>query len=198
MKDFFKSVCATLVGLLAFCAIVGGLALMSIVGMVSSAQSSHQVADNSVLTIQLDGTLQEMAEDNFMAIVQGTATSGLRETLEAIAKAKTNDAVKGIYLEAGSLSADMAQLQELRAALADFKTSNKWIVAYGEDYSVGTYYVATVADKLYINPEGSVSWQGLGGQMMFVKDALAKIGVKMVPSNAASTRAPPKCSPRTA
>ncbi len=181
MKDFFKSVCATLVGLLAFCVIVGGLALMSIVGMVSSAQSSHQVADNSVLTIKLDGTLQEMAEDNLMAIVQGTATNGLRETLEAIAKAKTNDAVKGIYLEAGSLSADMAQLQELRAALADFKTSHKWIVAYGEDYSVGTYYVATVADKLYINPEGSVSWQGLGGQMMFVKDALAKIGVKMVP-----------------
>lgn len=181
MKDFFKSVCATIVGLLAFFIIVGALSLMSIVGMVASSQSTQSVPDNSVLVIKLDGSLQEGATDNLYDKINGTTTSGLAETLDAISKAKSSKAVKGIYLEAGSLGADMAQMQELRDALADFKTAHKWIVAYGEEYSLGSYYVATVADKLYLNPQGLVAWQGMGGQMIFLKDALAKIGVKMVP-----------------
>jgi len=181
MKDFIKSVCATIVGLLAFFIIAGALSLMSIVGMVASSQSTQSVPDNSVLVIKLDGALQEAATDNLYDKINGTTTNGLAETLDAISKAKDSKAVKGIYLEAGSLGADMAQAQELRDALADFKTAHKWIVAYGEQYSLGAYYVATVADKLYLNPQGMVDWQGLGGQMMFVKDALAKIGVKMVP-----------------
>lgn len=181
MKDFFKSVCATIVGLLAFFIIAGALGLMSIVGMVASSQSTQSVPDNSVLVIKLDGSLQEGASDNLYDKINGTTTSGLAETLDAIHKAKESKAVKGIYLEAGAFGADMAQMQELRDALADFKTSHKWIVAYGEEYSLGSYYVSTIADKLYLNPQGMVDWQGLGGQMVFVKDALAKIGVKMVP-----------------
>ncbi len=181
MKDFIKSVCATLVGLLAFSVIVGGLALMSLVGITASSQSARQAPDNSVLTISLDGTLQEKGDNSLMATLTGSVTGGLHEMLEAIAKAKDSEAVKGIYLEAGSLSADMAQLQELRDALADFRSAGKWVVAYGDEYTLGSYYVASVADKIYINPQGAVDWQGLGGQLMFVKDALAKIGVKMVP-----------------
>ena len=181
MKDFIKSVSATIVGLLAFSVIVGVICLMSLVGMIASSQSTQRVADNSVLVIKLDGALQERAEDNLYATLSGTSTKGLQETLEAITKAKNSDEVKGIYLEAGSYGADMAQMQELRDALADFKTAKKWIVAYGEEYSLGAYYVASVADKIYLNPQGTISWQGMGGQMMFVKDALAKIGVKMVP-----------------
>lgn len=181
MKDFIKSVSATIVGLLAFTVIVGVICLMSIVGMIASSQSTQRVAYNSVLVIKLDGALQERAEDNLYATLSGTSTKGLQETLEAISKAKNSDEVKGIYLEAGSYGADMAQMQELRNALTDFKTAKKWIVAYGEEYSLGAYYVASVADKIYLNPQGTISWQGMGGQMMFVKDALAKIGVKMVP-----------------
>ena len=176
MKDFIKSVSATIVGLLAFSVIVGVICLMSLVGMIASSQSTQRVADNSVLVIKLDGALQERAEDNLYATLSGTSTKGLQETLEAITKAKNNDEVKGIYLEAGSYGADMAQMQELRDALADFKTAKKWIVAYGEEYSLGAYYVASVADKIYLNPQGTISWQGMGGQMMLVKDALAKIG----------------------
>lgn len=181
MKNFFKSVCATIVGLLAFVIIAGALGLMSIAGMLASSQSTKSVPDNSVLVIKLDGSWQERSGQNLFDKITGSTTCGLIETLEAINKAKNSEAVKGIYLEAGSLGADMAQMQELRDALADFKTANKWIVAYGEAYSLGAYYVASVADKLYLNPQGVVSWQGLGGQMMFLKDALAKIGVKMVP-----------------
>lgn len=181
MKDFFKSVCATIVGLLAFGIIIGALCLMSIVGMVASSQATQSVPDNSVLVIKLDGSLQECAEDNLYNMINGTTTNGLMETLEAIKKAKDNEAVKGIYLEGGNLGADMAQAQELRDALADFKAAKKWIVAYGEQYSLSAYYVASIADKLYLNPQGTVEWQGMGGQMVFVKDALAKIGVKMVP-----------------
>ncbi len=181
MKDFFKSVCATIVGLLAFSFIVCALGVMSLVGMLASSQSTQSIPDNAVLVIKLDGSLQEGSGDNLYNKIKGTTTSGLAEMLGAISKAKNNEAVKGIYLEAGSLGADMAQMQELRDALADFKTAHKWVVAYGEQYSLGAYYVATVADKLYLNPQGMVDWQGLGGQMIFLKDALAKIGVKMVP-----------------
>lgn len=180
MKDFIKSVSATLVGLLIFTVIIGALTLMSVVGMVASSQSTLSVDDNSVLVIKLDGNLQEYAANNIMDKLSGTETANLQETLEAIAKAKANDNVKGIYLEGGAVGADMAQLQELRDALVDFKASKKWIVAYGQEYSLGSYYVATVADKIYLNPQGAVNWHGIGGQMMFLKDALAKLGVKMV------------------
>ena len=125
MKDFIKSVSATIVGLLAFSVIVGVICLMSLVGMIASSQSTQRVADNSVLVIKLDGALQERAEDNLYATLSGTSTKGLQETLEAITKAKNSDEVKGIYLEAGSYGADMAQMQELRDALADFKTAKK-------------------------------------------------------------------------
>ncbi len=181
MKDFIKMTGATMVGLLVFSIIAGALSLMSLVGMLAASESTKQVAGESVLVINLKGSLEEKTDGNLMATIQGTEANGLRETLEAIAKAKDNDDVKGIYLEAGAMSADMASLQEIRDALASFKKAGKWIVAYGETYTHGAYYVASIADKIYLNPQGAIEWQGLGGQMMFVKDALAKVGVKMVP-----------------
>ena len=181
MKDFFKMTCATVVGLLLFTIIAGALGLLSIAGMASASEAAQSVADGSVLVIKLDGTLEERGESSLKATIQGTQTTGLSDILEAISKAKDNDAVKGIYIEAGSISADMASLQEVRRTLADFRKGGKWIVAYGENYSQGAYYIASVADKVYLNPQGAIDWTGLGGEMVFYKDALAKIGVKMVP-----------------
>jgi protease-4 len=104
---------------------------------------------------------------------------GLEETLSAIKKAKENEKIKGIYIEAGAFSSDFASAQELRNTLLDFKKSGKWIIAYGDTYTQGTYYLASVANKVYLNPQGELDWHGLGSQPMFVKDLLAKFGVKM-------------------
>ena len=105
---------------------------------------------------------------------------GLDDMLSSIKKAKENENVKGIYIEAGLFSADSyASLQAIRKALADFKKSGKWIVAYGDTYTQATYYLASVANKVYLNPSGMIDWHGLASQPMYLKDALAKFGVKM-------------------
>ena len=181
MKDFFKYVFATVVGLILFGIIMVILGVMSIVGMISSGQATQNVSDNSVLVLKLSGTMNEQAGDNTLAQFTGNtlSTMGLNETLSAIRKAKENDKVKGIYIEAGAFSADFASLQEVRNALTDFKKSGKWIIAYGDSYTQGTYYLSSVADKVYLNPIGDLDWHGLASQPYFVKDMLAKMGVKM-------------------
>ena len=182
MKDFLKSVGATVVGIFVFCVIVGVMGMMSLVGMIASASATKDVADNTVFVIDLNGQLQERADDDITAILSGGQVGkiGLDDLLLAIKKAKTNDKVKGIYLQAGLFAADSyASLQAVRKALLDFKKSGKWIVAYGDVYTQGTYYLASVADKVYLNPSGQVDWMGLGVQTMYLKDAMAKFGIKM-------------------
>lgn len=178
MKSFLKTVGATLVALLIFSVVAGIIAAMSIVGMVASSQSTRSIDKNSVLVLELKGVMEEQAADNVVNSLYGSQGLGLQEMLSAIRKAKTNDNIKGIYIEAGALGADMAQAQELRDALADFKKSRKWIIAYGEIYSTRSYYVASIADKVYLNPQGMVSWEGMGGRMVFLKDALQKVGIE--------------------
>lgn len=181
MKDFLKYVFATVVGIIVFSVVIGLLSMMSLIGMVASGEATKTVKDNSVLVLNLSGQMEEQAEDNLMSMFGNTATSqlGLRETLSAIKKAKNCKEIKGIYMEAGIFSADIAQMQEIRQALLDFKKSGKWIVAYGDIYTQGTYYLSSVADKVYLNPQGEIDWHGIGAQPMFVKDLLAKFGVRM-------------------
>ena len=106
-------------------------------------------------------------------------TYGLDDVLSSIKKAKENDNIKGIYIEATSLGAGFASREEIRNALKDFKESGKFIVAYGDSYSQGLYYLSSVADKVLLNPQGMVEWRGLAATPMFFKDLLAKIGVEM-------------------
>lgn len=181
MKDFIKNVGATIVGIFLFGIIIGIFGVMSLVGMVASGQATKNVKENSVLVLKLQGDLQEQAQDDVLGQLTGNTfnTLGMDAISSAIKKAKANKDIKGIYLETGILGADVAQLQELRDQLVDFKKSGKWIVAYSDMYTQGCYYLATAADKVYINPEGSINWHGIGSQPMFVKDLLAKFGVKM-------------------
>lgn len=181
MKDFLKYVFATVVGIIVFSVVIGLLTMMSLIGMVASGEATKTVKDNSVLVLNLSGQMEEQAEDNLMSMFGNTGTNqlGLRETLSAIKKAKNCKEIKGIYMEAGIFSADIAQIQEIRQALLDFKKSGKWIVAYGDIYTQGTYYLSSVADKVYLNPQGEIDWHGIGAQPMFVKDLLAKFGVRM-------------------
>lgn len=181
MKDFIKNVGATIVGIFLFGIIIGIFGVMSLVGMVASGQATKNVKENSVLVLKLQGDLLEQAQDDVLGQLTGNTfnTLGMDAISSAIKKAKANKDIKGIYLETGILGADVAQLQELRDQLVDFKKSGKWIVAYSDMYTQGCYYLATAADKVYINPEGSINWHGIGSQPMFVKDLLAKFGVKM-------------------
>lgn len=180
MKGFFKQVLATIVGLIAFGAIVSIMGIMSVVGMIASGQATHKVNDNSVLVLNLSGVIEEQGQENILGQLTGNTVNnlGLDNLLSAIKKAKDNDNIKGIYIEAGVLQAGYATMQEIRNALLDFKKKGKWIVTYADTYSQGTYYIATVADKIYLNPKGMIDWHGLGAQPQFYKDLMAKFGVR--------------------
>ena len=180
MKDFIKNVLATMVGMFGFFIVMGVIGMMSIIGMIASGNAAQNVEKNSVFVLNLSGTISERGSENPLSMFTGdnSLNSGLNDILSAIKKAKANDDIKGIYIEAGALMTNYATLQEIRNALADFRKSGKWIVAYGDFYTQGAYYVASVADKVYINPKGVVDWHGIGAQTMFYKDFMAKFGVK--------------------
>lgn len=180
MKDFIKNVLATMVGMFGFFIVMGVIGMMSIIGMIASGNAAQNVEKNSVFVLNLSGTISEQGSENPLSMFTGdnSLNSGLNDILSSIKKAKANDEIKGIYIEAGALAANYATLQEIRNALADFRKSGKWIVAYGDFYTQGAYYVASVADKVYINPKGIVDWHGIGAQTMFYKDFMAKFGVK--------------------
>lgn len=180
MKDFIKNVLATMVGMFGFFIVMGVIGMMSIIGMIASGNAAQNVEKNSVFVLNLSGTISEQGSENPLSMFTGdnSLNSGLNDILSAIKKAKANDDIKGIYIEAGALMTNYATLQEIRNALDDFRKSGKWIVAYGDFYTQGAYYVASVADKVYINPKGVVDWHGIGAQTMFYKDFMAKFGVK--------------------
>lgn len=196
MKDFIKNVFATIVGIVILMIIVGILGVISIVGMVASESASTTVKDNSVFVISLNGTMQEREPslDPLSAVTGGGVQGlGLDKLTGAIAKAKDCDEIKGIYIEAGAFAPDTpASVEALRKALVDFKKSGKWIVAYGDLYTQMTYYVCSVADKVYINPQGMLDWHGLGGTPFFLKDALAKFGVRIQLSKVGKYKSAPE------
>lgn len=180
MKDFIKNVLATMVGMFGFFIVMGVIGMMSIIGMIASGNAAQNVEKNSVFVLNLSGTISEQGSENPLSMFTGdnSLNSGLNDILSSIKKAKANDDIKGIYIEAGALMTNYATLQEIRNALADFRKSGKWIVAYGNFYTQGAYYVASVANKVYINPKGAIDWHGIGAQTMFYKDFMAKFGVK--------------------
>lgn len=180
MKDFFKYTAATVVGIIVFTIVCVALSVMSIVGMVASASATQAVEKNSVLVLKLNGSIDEQGTDNTIGKLTGNyiPSTGLNDILSAIKKAKEEENIKGIYIDAGVLSTDYATLQEIRSALEDFRKSGKKIIAYADTYSQGSYYLASVTDKIYLNPIGMVDWHGIGAQPVFYKDMLAKFGIK--------------------
>ena len=182
MKEFFKYVLATIVGIILTSIIFMVISIVSVAGMVASEGATSSVPKNSILRIKLEGEIVDRAGEgspmDFLS--QGEQTSiGLDQALDALKKAAKNDKVKGIYLEAGSLAAYPADLQELRRALVEFKESGKWVVAYGDQYSRGAYYLCSVADELFLNPIGMIDWSGMSSQPMFYTGLMKKVGVKM-------------------
>lgn len=181
MKDFLKYLLATVIGLCIVGAIFTIIGIASIAGMVASSGTETTVKDNSVFVINLSGNVAERSQSNPMNQLLGDkfTTYGLNDILNSIRKAKEHEKIKGICLNAEAFVCPSASLQEIRNALLDFKESGKFVVAYGGNYSQSTYYLASVADKVAVNPQGSLAWHGLAAQSMFLKDLLDKVGVEM-------------------
>lgn len=182
MKDFLKYTLATVVGIILAGIIMTVISIISVAGMVASEGVAGSVPKNSILRIKLQGEIVDRAgEGSPMDILNQDeqATIGLDQALEALKKAAKNDKVKGIYLEGGSLAAYPADLEELRQGLLEFKESGKWIVAYGDNFSRGAYYLCSVADEVILNPSGMIDWSGMASQPIFFTGLMKKLGVKM-------------------
>ena len=180
MKDFFKNVFATMLGLFLFGIVMSFMGFMCLIGIIASSSSTTKIEDNSVLVLKLDGSMTEQEEENMMNSLQGISSLSFEGTMKAIKKAKDNDKVAGIYLETGQFGADLAQAEEIEKALLDFRKSGKWIIAYGENYSTLGYYLASTANKIYLNKDGMIEWSGIGGEKVYYKNLLAKVGIKFV------------------
>jgi protease-4 len=183
MKEFFKMTLATICGIAIFLIVSGLFFVISLVGMIASDSASTKVKDNSVFVIKLDGTISERAEEdspfNALMGMGDMSAMGLDNLIASIRKAKDNDNIKGIYLEGGVVAFDApATAQQLRDALKDFKKSGKWIVAYADQYLQASYYVASVADNIYLNEEGMIDFRGLGGKGEYLKGLYDKLGIK--------------------
>lgn len=182
MRDFLKYTLATLAGLFIFGFITFICLLFSIIGMFSTSETT-EIADHSVLVLKLNGTLADHTiEDNdVMSMLMGQVkpAQGLDNIRKAIQKAKECEQIKGIYIETNTLEGSPATLQSLRDLLLDFKKTGKFVVAYADTYQQGAYYVASAADKVWINPKGMLSWHGLSTQPQFIRDFLDKVGVKI-------------------
>ena len=183
MKQFFKMTLATVCGIVIFTLIMGFFLVLSLLGMVASDSASTKVKDNSVFVLKLDGTIDERAESGSVydeVLNMGDMNAmGLDDLIASIRKAKENENIKGIYLEGGIAGFDSpATAQQLRDALKDFKKSGKWIVAYADQYMQASYYVATVADKIYLNSHGMIDFKGLGGKGEYYKGLYDKLGIK--------------------
>lgn len=182
MRDFLKYTLATLAGLFIFGFITFICLLFSIIGMFSTSETT-EIADHSVLVLKLNGTLADHTiEDNdVMSMLMGQVkpAQGLDNIRKAIKKAKECEQIKGIYIETNTLEGSPATLQSLRDLLLDFKKTGKFVVAYADTYQQGAYYVASAADKVWINPKGMLSWHGLSTQPQFIRDFLDKVGVKI-------------------
>lgn len=186
MREFFKYLFASMLGFFLSIVIVFVICFVVVVGLISSIDSDKTVvvSNNSVLFLNLDQAITERTPKNpfgNLPIVGGEEKDGigLNDFLKAVQKAKTDDNIKCIYLNVSSPNAGFATLREVRNALIDFKKSHKKIIAYSEVYTQGAYYLASVADKVYLNPEGALEFKGFSSELTFFKGTLEKVGVEM-------------------
>ena len=182
MKSFLKQVLAVIVGICSVGAFATLMFFVMLGVMLATGDEKQSVSDNSILRIELTGTVVDRSTPNNplnQLLGRSEASSqGLDVLIDAIKTAKNDKRIKGIYIEGGTMSSDFATLQELRGALVDFKSSGKFIVSYADSYTQGAYYIASVGDRVLINPSGLLDWHGIAMQPMFWTGLMEKVGVK--------------------
>lgn len=181
MKSFIKYTMATVVGIFLTMTLFTIISIISLAGMMATEGMSAPIKEKSILRLDLSGTLAERSDSNPFAALMGEENTALslEDALLALDKAAKNENIIGVYLEGGAMGANPGMAQELRQALVEFKESGKWVVAYGDSYGKTAYYLSSVADSVLLNPEGNVDFGGMASQIMFYKDVMEKIGVKM-------------------
>jgi len=188
MKQFFKFVGASMLGF-----VIGGVllififfaSLFAVVGSLESSFSSKKevkVEENTILHVKLDKEIVDQAAQNpfgdlDLGPFSSSSAMGLNDILRSVEQAKDDEKIKGIFLQVESFPGSLATLEEVRNALDDFKTSGKWIVAYSENMTQGAYFVSSVADKIYMYPQGQLDFKGLATTLMFFKNTLSKLEV---------------------
>ncbi|UKK51645.1 signal peptide peptidase SppA [Prevotella sp. E13-17] len=182
MKQFFRYMLATICGIIALLIICGIFMMISFASMIASSSAPTKAKENSVFVLKMDGMVSERTEggsplDQLLGQVDMTEM-GLDDIVAAIRKAKNNENIKGIYLEGGTTIFDApATAQQVRDALADFKKSGKWILAFADRYTQGSYYVCSVADSIFMDRQGMIDFKGLGGKNYYMTGLYEKIGI---------------------
>lgn len=186
MKGFFKNVLATIVGVLIssiFLGIISFVLFFGIIGLLASSSSSDfKLKENTILAINLNGVMKDRVVENpFLEFIgySDTKEIALTDILTAIEKAKDNKDISGIYIYSGYFSASSASLKEIRDKLNDFKESGKFVIAYADDYLQGGYFLSSVADKIIMNPQGTLDLHGISVDRTFYKGLLDKVGIEM-------------------
>lgn len=182
---FLGNVLAVIVGLLVF-SIISFFILAGLIAIAASSDSEVKVKENTVLVLNLEGRaiVERTSEDQFdinsLPGFGGIASIGLINLKKAIQEAAENENIKGIYLQAGMISAGQAMLQELRQELITFKDSGKFIVSYSEIYSEGGYFLSSAADEVYLNPLGGMEFNGIASEVIFFKGLFEKLEIQPV------------------
>ncbi len=182
MLQFLKYVFATLVGLFLF--VVIGLLVAAGIAASAGSEKKAEVKPNSILQLDLNYGIPELTNDNPFAGMSLTNLKpekaiGLTQLRESIAKAKKDDNIKGIYLKLGINENGLATIEAIRQSLIDFRKSGKFVYSYGEVVSQKGYYLATAADKIYLNPNGGIELKGFGREIMYYKGLFDKLGIEV-------------------
>ena len=185
MKDFFKFMFASMLGFIVILVVVFFIFVGLIASLASFAdKKAVAIEPNTLLHLKLDYPIFDRTPKDPMSFFSPEGFSmnenpGLNDILKNIDKAKSDPNIKGIYLDLSFVNTGISTIREIRQALADFKTGGKFIVAYGEIYTQGAYYLASVADKVYLNPDGAVEFKGLAAELFFLKGTLEKLDIDM-------------------
>jgi len=184
MKSFLKMLLASILGVIIAMFFVWIISIVIMVGMLSGlsggSKTVYTLSDNTVLQLDLTGSISDRESTDYISglLDSSEKSAGLDDILKAIKTAKENDKICGIYLKTGSIQAGYATLEPVRKALIDFKESGKFIVAYGDYYRQGSYYIASVADKVIMNPQGMFMLHGISANIPFLKGTFDKLGIK--------------------
>lgn len=185
MKNFFKMMLATIAGFFISLLILFILFIGIVSALVASSSLPVEVKSNSILKLTLNNEIVDRSPGNYFSGIDVIGSrlnrqDGLTEIINNIKKAKNDPNIKGIYLELSYIQAHLASIEEIRKTLTDFKKSGKFIIAYSEFYyTQGTYFLASIADKVYLNPEGGINFLGLRSEVMFYKGTLDKLGIEV-------------------
>ncbi|MBX7053040.1 MAG: signal peptide peptidase SppA [Flavobacteriales bacterium] len=181
--NFFKALIASTIGTLLAMVLVILIFVIMIISSVSGSEDKvKKLTEKTILHIQLDEVITERSSEGQINFQPGGFESeshlGLNQFIEDLQDAAKDDKIQGIFLEPSSVMASPSTILDIRKALEDFRNSGKWIVAYSEDYSQGSYYLASTANEVYLYPEGSLDWRGINAEIMFFKKMLDKLEIE--------------------